>query len=890
MKTSSLVSRLAGPLVALALCAAPPAAAQRLVGFADTHSHPMSHLGFGGMVMYGSPDPSLPMLAGQKYRGYDVFNPECNPSTEIAGSAAGALGNCNALHGAPGVGNDCGDVLRSAIVDQVEERYVFETPNPGLFGAVMDHPHAGYPGFAHWPHWSTVTHQQMYWEWVRRAWQGGQRVLVALAVNNSLLARAGNARQYIDDRASVDVQLDNISAFVGAHPDFMAIARTPQELRDIVNRGDLAVVLGVETDDFGNLTRRQAAGETITDPIIAEEIRHLWEDKGVRYILPIHFSDTVLGGYAINKDLFALSSKEYRNEFPTPRNSCGEGVHFELNRTVFNSVQSDLLRTRDLGRIIDTQPTYTPPSEGCGHANSRDLQPIGARALSMMMARGMLIDIDHMSRLTADEALQLAYNRDYPLTSGHNGMLDPACLTSSPVDPDRCNENARTRAQYERIRTIKGMVGMGHGGGSTKFVRSYRDLLTVMGNRPMAIGTDANGLEALPAPDPLAPVTYDASFPRYTFDGTPFDFNVVGFAHYGMFPDFLRSLQSSPTPSLRMTTPEMSTFLSSAEQFARTWERSTLRAVGAPRLTAATVSTVWCTHSTVTGVLAGDFNGDGADDLLCRDPSRLWFSYANNRGEITGGDHWRLDTTWCTEPGSTLQTGDFDGDGRSDLLCRDSGRIRIDWADRFGHFAGATDTGSTGWCPAGATLLVGDFNGDGRSDLMCRDGASNRIDFASNTGRLSGSTEASSSLWCGSSSTLSLGDVNGDGRTDLLCRTASGLFADHASTTPSTTFWGSDWSVSTAYCTHAGARPAFADVNGDGRVDWLCKDATRIWVDFADANGRYPGAPWERALTFCTGAGDTFSISDVNGDSRADLVCKNATTVNVRYSLLTGRY
>ena len=572
------------PLVIAMSCVHPPrlpVGHGALVGFADMHTHPMSHLGFGGMIVYGAPWTGSPMLSGQKYRGFNLFEAECNTGNEPAGTIEDALGNDNAMHGGPGVDNDCGDVIRTAIIDKIEKRYIYEFPNPGLFGQVNDHPHTGYPTFTHWPHWSSVTHQQMYVEWIRRSFDGGQRVMVALAVNNSLLAKAANANQFVDDRSSVELQLVEIGRFVGGHSDFMEVARTPADLRRIVQSNRMAVVLGVETDDFGNLTRRASyEGERITPAAVDAEIRRL-HDLGVRYILPIHFSNTVLGGYAITENLFALSSKEYANSFPSPLETCDEGIHFKLTRETFAFPEADLLRTRDLGRIIDSQPNYTPPRRGCGHKNSLPLTPLGEGAIQTMMNLGMMIDIDHMSRLAADETLDIAQTRDYPINSGHNGLLGNDCISGRGDDLQHCTENQRTAEQYEKIRSLGGMVGLGHGGQATKFVRHYRTVLELMGNRPVAIGTDANGLEALPAPDHEAPVRYDAGFPRYRF-GRAWDFNEVGFAHYGMFPDYIRSWQSSADPSGRMTDREMDAFMSSAEGFARMWEKSALRAAGAP--------------------------------------------------------------------------------------------------------------------------------------------------------------------------------------------------------------------------------------------------------------------------------------------------------------------
>jgi hypothetical protein len=859
------------------------------------------------MIVYGAPDVGALMLSGQRYRGYQVGAANCWQANQPAASVEEALGFDNAVHGAPGFGtqtfgdaNNCGDLIRAAIIDKLEEKYIHESPNPGLGNLVMDHPHHGYPGLVHWPHWSSVTHQQMYWEWIKRAHEGGLRVLVALAVNNSLLAKAANADQYVDDKSSIRLQIDEIKQLVLRHHalggGFMEIADKPEDLRRIVAAGRLAIVLGVETDDFGNLSKRAASGEVITQAKVDAEIRDL-HGQGVRYILPLHFSNTVLGGYAITRDLFALSSKEYTNQHTQVRESCGEGIHFDLTPPALEALQADALRTRDLGRILDTQPVRTPPRAGCGHANPFPLSSLGEGALQTMMSLGMMIDIDHMSRLAADRALQIANARNYPLNSGHNGPLDPACLGSvPPPSPRSCHENARTEAQYDAIRRIGGMVGLGHGGKATDFVRIYRRLLDSMGNRALAIGTDANGLDALPQPDPEARITYDASFPRYRFGNRTWDINSLisagrevgdGVAHYGLMPDWIRSWQASPSADKRMTARGMEAFMSSAEGFARTWERASRRKVGASRTANLDQATTWCTHAGAA-LHSADFDGDGAADLLCRDPRRLWFDYADAFGRVTGNTDAVIDSTWCTHAAATLHLGDFNGDGRVDLLCRDPNRLWFNYADTSGAFnAAGSGTQDTHWCThAQASIRLGDVNGDGRTDLICKDPNRVWVNYADNGGRFNDATAWHvDTRWCTHvNANVYSADFNGDGRTDLMCKDPGRLWFNYADQEGRFSAAGG-WTLDTTWCTHANATVQVADFDGNGRSDLLCRDPNRLWINYADRQGAFRNqSDWTRDTSWCTGAQSSLFIADFNADSRQDLLCRTPTALQIDYA------
>jgi Tol biopolymer transport system component len=153
----------------------------------------------------------------------------------------------------------------------------------------------------------------------------------------------------------------------------------------------------------------------------------------------------------------------------------------------------------------------------------------------------------------------------------------------------------------------------------------------------------------------------------------------------------------------------------------------------------------WCNHSGAQ-VHIGDFNADGRSDMLCHDVNtgRKWIAYANSSGQFTA-TNWELAMGWCNHSGARVHIGDFNGDGRSDMLCHDTtGRQWVALANGSGQFTGTTWSTTSSWCGhAGSELRVGDFNADGRSDMLCHDTSGRKwVAFASATGTFSGTSRS----------------------------------------------------------------------------------------------------------------------------------------------------
>ncbi|MFE9565979.1 FG-GAP-like repeat-containing protein [Streptomyces sp. NPDC006487] len=117
----------------------------------------------------------------------------------------------------------------------------------------------------------------------------------------------------------------------------------------------------------------------------------------------------------------------------------------------------------------------------------------------------------------------------------------------------------------------------------------------------------------------------------------------------------------------------------------------------------------------------GDTTGDGRSDLLARDTAgSLWL--AAGREDGTYPAPVRIGTGWQTYS-ALVAPGDFSGDGRPDLLARDrNGVLWLFRGDGRGGFAPRARIGN-GWNIYDALVAPGDVNGDGVPELLARDGS-----------------------------------------------------------------------------------------------------------------------------------------------------------------------
>lgn len=575
----------------------PPPPPPPLRGLVDLHTHPMASLAFGGKLLYGGVD-GFTDAQGNPQGSLLPADPSCQHNV-LAADIYQALGHDRSTHGGPIIRfkdalhpvynfNPCGNALRAQTIHAVEGSAgsVFHGEDScGLPYATGDDPAASFCNttnspFGDWPTWDDVTHQKMWVDWIMRAYAGGLRVMVALATNNKLLGDAvtafnlsGTADLTTDDVASADLQIAEIKRFVGNHSDWMQVAYSSQDVYNIVAANKLAIVIGVEIDQIGDF--KPAAPPS--DPQIRGEIDRLY-GEGVRYVFPVHLVDSVFGGTAAYDDMFNVANLYEDNDvwhLTCANNPQTDGlIKYQFGGNVGKWGADLVAKLQAQGLPV---PLHGDPSCGTfGQKNSRGLNhPASDSAFQEMMHLGMLIDVDHMSQQAVDETLALVSRPDvrYPVMSGHNAVRGAVSL---PGDPPATERNFRAD-QYAVIGALHGMAGVGNAGvDAWGWMYRYYAVIQAMCNGASncaisaGFGTDTDGLvqgnapptghpkiNYLPIPisdswlkgyAPAATSAFPPILPMSSYGRKTWDYNAVGFAHYGLLPDFVQDARNLPPP------------------------------------------------------------------------------------------------------------------------------------------------------------------------------------------------------------------------------------------------------------------------------------------------------------------------------------------------------
>jgi hypothetical protein len=271
-----------------------------------------------------------------------------------------------------------------------------------------------------------------------------------------------------------------------------------------------------------------------------------------------------------------------------------------------------------------------------------------------------------------------------------------------------------------------------------------------------------------------------------------------------------------------------------------------------------------------------DFNGDGQSDILWRDNNGQltnWLSTTNGAFTANGQNSFaNVTTDW-----HVAATGDFNGDGREDLLWRNDNGLMTDWlANHSGGYntnSAATIGVGTDWTIAS----VADFNGDGISDILWRQDTGQLTDWL---GTGNGSFTPNGSTYSEHVATnwnvIATGDFNGDGVNDILWRENGGQLTDWLGQ-PNGSFLQNSPNFSEFVVTNWNVI-ATGDFNGDGIDDILWRENGGQLTDWL---GTSTGGFTQNSAHFSELVATNWQVvstGDYNGDGIDDILWRDTNT------------
>jgi VCBS repeat protein/FG-GAP repeat protein len=292
-------------------------------------------------------------------------------------------------------------------------------------------------------------------------------------------------------------------------------------------------------------------------------------------------------------------------------------------------------------------------------------------------------------------------------------------------------------------------------------------------------------------------------------------------------------------------------------------------------------------------VATADFNGDGNPDVATanNDSGDVSVLFGQGNGLLIDlGATFPVGTPDLAAP-SAIAVGDFNGDGKPDIVVADEIGNAVSVLLNLGMlpFFGAAINTNTGTSPE--DVVVGDFNGDGKLDVATADNLDDTVtvllgsgdghfhppSFCSNLSTqactqdidcLGGTCDALAPISVGSApAALVAVDANGDGKLDLIVANSSGNPSGAAGSLTVLKGMGDGTFVAVSFCSNQPTQTCHID--GDCPTGGTCLAelvSTSFDTPMAIAGCRSPYPPV--TMPPCTPA-------DLNGDGHPDIVVVN---------------
>jgi hypothetical protein len=282
----------------------------------------------------------------------------------------------------------------------------------------------------------------------------------------------------------------------------------------------------------------------------------------------------------------------------------------------------------------------------------------------------------------------------------------------------------------------------------------------------------------------------------------------------------------------------------------------------------------------------GDLNGDGQSDVVWRNASTGEnYLYPMNGTAILGTEGYLrtvADLNW-----KVVGIGDFDGDGKADILWRNGST-----GENYVYLMEGTTIAGEGYLRTvidqnWQVVGVGDVNGDGKADILWRNSSTGENYLYPMNGTAILGTEGylrtvADLNW----KVVGIRDFDGDGKADILWRNGS-TGENYIYPMDGTTILGGEGYIRTV-ADQAWQVSGVGDFDGDGRSDILWRNGSTGDNYSYPMNGTTILGSEGYIRTVTDQNWQVAALGDYSGDGKADILWRNSSTGDTYFYLMDG--